>query len=128
MNIPQPIFTLTAIADATLLKGTAVSIDKSGSDIANLHVKACTSGIADGILTADVTAGYQCNFYIPGSFGAVKLAAAVTDLAIPLKATTGGELTPCDTDKDAIVAWPMQLASNAGSYISARIAKGYYTV
>lgn len=120
--VGNPIITRTDLVSAAIVSGTAVLKDQATGKMANV-----TSGIADGIATSTAQAdGDQINWAIPGSFCLAKMAAAVTDTTIPLKATTGGLLTPCTDDQDAIVAWPMQKCSNANSFIEVQVAKGYY--
>ena len=122
--VRQPINTSTDLCSAAIAAGTAVLKAQTTGKMAN-----AASGMADGIATSASQAdGDQINYALPGSFCLAMIAAAVTDTTIPLKATTGGKLTPCTTDKDAIVAWPMQLAANANSFIEVQVAKGYYTV
>jgi hypothetical protein len=124
MMVRQPINTSTDLANAAIIAGIAVLKDQSTGKMG-----IAASGIADGISTSTTQAdGDQVNYALPGSFCLAKMAAAVTDTTIPLKATTGGLLTPCTADKDAIVAWPMAKCANANSFIEVQVAKGYYTV
>ena len=120
--VRNPINTSTDLVSAAIVSGTAVLKNQTTGKMAN-----ATSGIVDGIATSAAQAdGDQINYALPGSFCLAKMAAAVTDTTIPLKATTGGLLTPCTADQDAIVAWPMQKCANVNSLIEVQVAKGYY--
>ena len=123
MQIHQPIFTQSGtIGSVDLLGGTAVTKDPSTG-----LVTQCTSGICDGILTADAKAGMPCNFYIEGSFAlALNGSIAITPYNQPLKVTTGGYLVPVTGNNDVIVAYAKQTAAIAGSLVEVRLSTSYY--
>ncbi len=63
--------------------------------------------------------------------GYVKMtcAAAITDASIPVKAGASGNITPCDTDKDVIVGYPIHTAANGdAALIDLKLMGSFYTV
>lgn len=132
--VGQPILTRTDQVSAATGAGVAVKKNDTTKLMA-----AATSGIADGIsLASTQQAKDQIVYAIPSSMVMAQMNAAVTDTTVPLKASAGGAtkpdstltdagaLTPCTSDGDAIVAWPMQTCASIGSFIEVQVAKGYY--
>ena len=121
-----------AICSGAINKGAGVRY--TGGFSADMYplVIAVTTGIIHGVAGSLGADGDQINIYPVGSNARVAVVAAITDLNIPLKITTGGYFTPVTTDKDAYCLIPKQLsASGTGStpsFIEAVVAPGYYAV
>lgn len=54
------------------------------------------------------------------------VAAAITDLTVPIKVAASGTVTPCDTDQDYYVGWPMETQATVGGYVKYIWQPGYY--
>lgn len=86
--------------------------------------------VAAGAVSRDVDIsedGTRCELHAGGIMIGL-CAAAITDLTIPIKAAASGTITPCDTDKDYYVGWPLHVQATVGGQVSYIWNPGYYTV
>ena len=67
---------------------------------------------------------------VRGNIAVCAVAAAITDLDIPVKTGAAGTVTPCDTDKDPVVGKPLDTQSTVGGYVRVDLSTlgTYYTV
>jgi hypothetical protein len=124
MQVHQPIFTQTGVCGATALAaGTAILKDP----VTGL-VTQCTSGICDGILTADAQIGLPCNFYIDGSFALAANNASypIASAEQPLKVGAGGFLIPVTANNDVVQAVAKATAAVQGSLVEVRMVTYQY--
>lgn len=54
---------------------------------------------------------------VRGDIGVAIVAAAITDITLPVKAAADGTVTPCTTNNDIIVGKPLTLQSTVGGYV-----------
>ena len=84
--------------------------------------------VAAGVVDRDVDIsedGTTAEIHAGGTMVSA-VAAAVSDLTIPLKVAASGTVTPCTTDQDYYIGWPRETQSTVGGYVSYDWQPGYY--
>jgi hypothetical protein len=133
----NPADLLSGKAGAAVKVGVCVKYTTSYDGVTDTVIK-CESGIGAGVslgvkvgtvYTSQETyaAGDEIAWVKPGGEVLAFCTGAVVSLAIPLKPTTDGAFTPCITDKDAYMLWPLATGS-ANTYIRCIVMPGYYAV
>jgi hypothetical protein len=91
----------------------------------------CGAGeVAAGAVSRDIDIsvdGARGEYHTRGKFIGL-CAAAITDLAVPIKPAAAGTITPATTDQDYCVGWPLNLQATVGGQVEYIWAPGYYAV
>lgn len=89
-----------------------------------------SGGVAAGVASRDIDIsedGARGEYHTSGTMVSF-VAAAVTDVTIPIKPAADGTVTPCTTDKDFYVGWPQQTQATVGGQVTFIWNPGYYAV
>lgn len=125
MSVPMPYYIGSAKSAAAIGKGCGIVLSQ-GTD-KEMVATVATSGLCHGIsAVAAVGAGELITYYKVGGMAEGQIAAAVSNLQLPLMLTTAGKLTPVTAIKDGCVFLPMQTATTAGSFIQGYVIAALY--
>lgn len=125
MSIPMPFYIGSAKSATAIGKGCGIVLSQGANK--EMIATVATSGLIHGITAIAATGANELiTYYKVGGMGEAQIAAAVSNLQLPLMVTTDGKLTPVTAIKDGCVFLPTETATTAGSFIQGYVIAALY--